>query len=679
MLWWYNVKKYLEAEQERWFLWVPVWFGLGISLYFLLPFEPSIWISMFVVEALIVLAYVFRHAPLKLGILGVISLIVLGFVNIQARAYHLSSVSGPEEENTLYLKGYVAETGYNYRGRAYLILDHMQDFDGNNIAGKYRITPLNSYEKINTGDCVEMAATVQPPLQPNLERGYQFNRKLYFDGIKATGFTDTSVYKITCKDIGVFPNKTLRLIDKLRNLVVDNIKNILPKEEVGIATAVIAGERGLIDLETVRRYRDSGLAHFLAISGLHMGMIAGMMFFVIRLLLALIPSVALRYDSKKIAAGSAIVMSFIYLVISGWQISTQRAFIMTTFVLIGVLFGRLAISMRMAAWAALIILILEPQVLISAGFQMSFAAVIMLIAFYEKYAGSMHGFIVHDKKQGVIVKLFKTVIVYLAGILVADFVASIATLPFAIYHFNRVAVYTSLANLSAGPIIGLWIMPCVLFTLLLMPLGLYEYPLRIAGQGIAWVNRITEYVSGIDNASYQVLSMPWWGLALIVGGGLWLALWQTKWRLWGFVVIVLGFLSVFTVKIPDVLVDEEAKLFAVKDNNGEIVILPGRGNYFSRQMWLEKLASTKPLPEQQETLRKIYKGEAHHSNWLDLKCDEDDCIYKEKVQLHKDGGILIDGKDYSQEGALSVYFNKNKIQIHRVKDSFGKRYWNSAF
>lgn len=676
MLWWYDIKKQLEAEQERWFLWVPVWFGLGISLYFLLPFETSIWFSMFVVEALVVLAYVFRHAPLKLGVLSIVSLVVLGFVNIQTRAYHLSAVSGPEEENTLYLKGYVAATGYNYRGRAYLILDHMQDFDGKAIAGKYRVTPLNPYEQIVAGDCVEMAATVRPPLQPNLEHSYQFNRKLFFDGIKATGFTDTSVHKISCEDIGVVPNKTFRLIDTLRSRVVSNIKKILPKEEAGIAAAVVAGERGLIDLETVQQYRDSGLAHFLAISGLHMGMIAGMMFFVIRLGLALIPKISLRYDTKKIAALAAIVMSFIYLVISGWQISTQRAFIMTTFVLIGVLFGRLAISMRMAAWAALIILIIEPQVLMSAGFQMSFAAVVMLIAFYEKYAGTMHGFIVHGKKQSFIAKSFKTVVVYLFGILVADFVASMATLPFAIYHFNRIAVYTSLANLLAGPVIGLWIMPCVLFTLLLMPLGLYEYPLRAAGQGIAWVNRITEYVSGIDNASYQILSMPWWGLALIVVGGLWLALWQTKWRMWGFIAIILGFLSIFTVRVPDVLVDEEAKLFAVKDNNEEIVILPGRGNYFSRQMWLEKLASTKPSPERQEKLRRIYKGETEDRDWLDLKCDEDDCIYKKNIQLHKAGGILIDGKDYSQEGALSVYLNKDGTIVRRVKDSFGKRYWN---
>ena len=161
------------------------------------------------------------------------------------------------------------------------------------------------------------------------------------------------------------------------------------------------------------------------------------------------------------------------------------------------------------------------------------------------------------------------------GLLISDFVASMATLPFAIYHFNKVAVYTTLGNMLAGPVIGLIIMPFVFITLFLMPLNLYELPLKIVGFGVELVNNITSYVASLPNAGYQILSMPFWGLMLIVWGGLWLCIWQRKWRLWGALPIVLGFLSVFTVTKPDVIYDFKGTHIAVKDNfDNLITILP---------------------------------------------------------------------------------------------------------
>ena len=159
-----------------------------------------------------------------------------------------------------------------------------------------------------------------------------------------------------------------------------------------MTAAIVAGERGGMSRELINNYRDSGLAHFLSISGLHMSMLAGMMFFLVRFVSSLVPPVIARYDTKKFSAVFAILMSAVYLVISGAAVPTQRAFIMTFIVLLGVLCSRQAISMLTISWAAMLVLLISPEALIGPSFQMSFAAVIVLIAFYERYDGSMHRF-----------------------------------------------------------------------------------------------------------------------------------------------------------------------------------------------------------------------------------------------------------------------------------------------
>lgn len=668
----YHLRKILEKEQERIFLWIPVVFAAGILFYFSLTSEPSLWWSLVVVEGLIVWAYIRRGNPSLLMFIGWLAVFVLGFINIQARAYHLSHIPLLDNEETLYIKGYVSETGYNYRGKQYLILDKMRDFDDRTITGKYRITPLNAKNKITAGDCVEAVAMMRPLMPPTMSDAYQFNRKQYFEGLKATGYTDVAVYKINCADINVRPDLFLPRIENIRENIVQKISALLPPETAGIAAAVIAGDRSKITTTQTENYRDAGLAHFLAISGLHMGMIAGLTFLIVRSLAACVPIIALRYDTKKIAAVVAIMMSFVYLLISGGQISTRRAFIMTFLLLTGVLFGRRAISMRMIAWAALFILIFEPQVIISAGFQMSFAAVTMLTAFYERYAGKFR----FSRHGNIFSNICGTVLLYLMGIVVADFIASTATLPFAIYHFNRISLYTCLANLAAGPIIGLWIMPAVLFSLLLMPFSAEKYALYAAGKGIEIVNFITERVSGLEYASYRIVSMPDWGLFMIVAGGLWLAIWQGRWRHGGWLFVILGFLSVLTVRMPDVLTDNGAKTFAVRDNNGKMVILPNRGNYFTKKMWAEKLALSSLTEEDKNKLRAIYKGEREDKNWLALRCDEIRCVYKDNVILYKDGGLEIAGKDYSDVGALAVYETATTPIVKTVRQTLGRRYWN---
>ena len=403
----------------------------------------------------------------------------------------------------------------------------------------------------------------------------------------------------------------------------------------------------MIDSWQYENYRNSGLAHFLSISGLHMSMLAGLMFFLIRVILSFVPSVSLKFDSKKIAAVFAIILSFFYLLISGQAIPAQRAFIMTFVVLLGVLFNRRAISMQTICLAGFIVLALSPQVLVSASFQMSFAAVMGLVAFYEKSSKAISELL----NVGALFKYFRIVILYVLGVVISDLIASLMTLPFAVYHFNMIAAYTTLGNFLAGPIIGLIIMPMVLMSMLLMPFGLDKIFLEALGYGIDLVNRITEYVSSLPNSSVYVPSMPHWGLVFIVLGGLWLILWQAKWRYWGIIGIVIGLLSIITVRVPDIIIGPDAKAVAFKNYVGELEIASSRSGRFIKDVWKNKYKVSK------------YKSKLSEHPEIDIFYNK--VTYNNKVyNLNNDIG-------------MSIYIKgDNTSEVITIRDDIGKRYWN---
>ncbi len=674
------VKEYFFAERSRWFVWIPVLFGLGIGIYFILPVEPSKWLTLGIIEFMIISAYLGRHKPGMLFGLSIAAIIVLGFADIQLKALYLSKNEAVSQEDKLYLKGRITHTEYNYRGNPRFILEEMENYDGEAIPGRYKLTGISKKDVAVLGSCVELIASVAPLPTPVLPGGYQMNRKLFFEGIRAVGFVPSRVIPVDCAAKTPLLLRLKMFVENIRNSIVRKINEVLPADEAGIASAIVAGDKGGISQKIIQNYRDSGLAHFLSISGLHMSMIAGIMFFLVRLIISFIPPLVRKYNSKKIAAVFAVFISFVYLCISGAAIPSQRAFIMTFVVLLGVLFDRRAISMRMIAMAGLIVLIFSPQALISASFQMSFAAVVVLIAFYEKYASPLAKFMNGSGKNDLAlpVRVIRVFTVYILGLIISDLVASVATLPFAVYHFNRIAIYTTLANGLSGSVIGFVIMPFVLLALILMPFGLEYLPLKIVGWGIGYVNSITGYTASLPHAGYQVVSMPFWGLLLIVSGGLWLCLWERRWRWWGIPLVIIGVFSIFTVRVPDVMIDGNAEVFAVKNKAGEISILPSRGNNFIKNVWLEKTANDKPSSEEREKIKAVYDGKDSDKDLIDMVCKEESCLYKDKIRIIKSGGVEIDGKvlDISKSTGAVLYLNENGVKVNTVRDDMGNRYWN---
>ncbi len=453
----------------------------------------------------------------------------------------------------------------------------------------------------------------------------------------------------------------------------------------------LTGDRRAIPKHVLADMRDSGLAHLLAISGLHIGLVAGILFFGLRAALALVPKLALHYPIKKWAAAAALVGAFGYVLISGATVPTQRAFLMVCVVLLAVMVDRTAISMRLVAWAALIVLVMAPDSLLGPSFQMSFAAVIALVAAYEVLRGRFSAW---RAEAGML----RRAGLYFAGVGITTIVAMAATAPFAIYHFNRFAEYGLAANLTAVPLTALWIMPWAMAAFCLMPVGLEALALTPMGWGIEAVIAIAHTVAGWPGSVRLVSAMPAAGLALVAIGGLWLCLWQGRWRFLGAAAVALGLSGPALTRPPDILVAADGKLMAVRVPDGTLALSPGRGSRFTREMWLRRAGQSAPQP---------WPRQGASADGA-LRCDGLACIYRaadRRVALVFDPRALaedcrqadlvvslvpvgwacrrrvtaIDRFDLWRHGAHAVWLDRHgEIRIESVADRRGIRPWAPA-
>ena len=661
----------LFAEQFRLLAAVPFLFACGIAGYFALPAEPSVWLSLGVFELWLLLFYLCRYKNLYYLFIGGL-IILFGFLDIQARSlYQSNRVEKISEQRLTYLRGQVKDISLSDKGKLRLLLNNTADYD-NQLKGEYRIT-LSSLpsETITVGQCVEMAATLFPNRSLPILNGFKLDRKYFYESLSAIGFANSEAFVIDCTEKQ--KANFIADINNLRQNIINYIGQVLPPQQAGVADALLVGEKTHILPQITDNYRNSGLAHFLSVSGLHLGSIAALVFFIVRLLVALFPFIALRFDSKKIAAVIAIIFSALYLLVSGMAVPAQRAFIMTTVVLIGVIFNRQAISMRMVNLAALIILIIEPQTLVSVSFQMSFAAVYALVAFYETYNAKLSAY---APRSGILRKFLW----YLCTIVLADLIASLATLPFALYHFHRVAVYTSLGNLLAGPLIGFWLMPSVLLCLLTIPLHLAYYPLKLLGIGIELLNHITDYVSHLPHSVWFNNAMPFWGLILIIIGAYWLCIWQQPWRKWGILPLIIGLSTLlFPPKYPDMVFTDNLEEIALRDQDLNMIRLPYGQNRWIENIWKENLQLADMKKEEQKKFKQFLQNTAETNfDNLNLQCHDDGCIYNNRIEFSRGKKLRIDHQNFDFSTGGYIYLDK-EITIKYFANSLSCRIWQNCY
>ncbi|MEM9221685.1 MAG: ComEC/Rec2 family competence protein [Pseudomonadota bacterium] len=401
---------------------------------------------------------------------------------------------------------------------------------------------VRSTERFPVGATVSVRARLMPLRGPVMPGAYDPARRLYFDGIGATGFAYGAPEILAPPDGGLGAR-----IDAVRRLVVERIR-AADGPASGFAVALLAGERGFLDEADVEALRASGLGHILAISGLHMALVAGTVFAFVRAALARIPRLALRFPIKKWAAVASLLAATFYLALSGASVATVRAYVMLLIGLLAILADRPAITMRSVAIAAALIIAIDPISALEPGFQMSFLAVVALVGAYEWWAAKR----VRRKGLGR-----QPVVAFLVGLGATSLIAGFATAPAAAFHFQRLAPLGLLGNLAAMPVLTLVAMPAGVIALVLMPLGLEHWPLVVMGGALEVILFVAHKVAGWTGSAGVTGAMPTLSAVLAVAGIVWLSVMNAPWRLAGVIAILAGVALVPFAKHPDLVVADD--------------------------------------------------------------------------------------------------------------------------
>ena len=561
---------FLADERDRWPLWLPVMLGTGCGLYLALSFEPAgLWgwaaLAAGLAAAGVAVSGVARW-PLALA-----AALLLGFGDAKLAEMRLATPVLNAPVTTHLTARVVSLEPRGSMTRA--VLDQVRSGGLDPVPRRIRVS-FRSAQDMHPGDWLSLTARLDTPPAPSEPGANDLGRSLFFQSIGAVGFAYGRAHRVLAADPPGFAAHVAEEIEALRLKMTGRIQADLPGSTGGIASALITGERGGIAPEDEAALRDAGLAHVLAIAGLHMALVGGGMFWLLRAVLAAIPALALRYPIKKWAAAGALAASCFYLVISGATPSGSRAFVMLAMVMIAILLDRPALSMRSLALAAAILLLARPQDIAEPGFQMSFAAVAALIAVAEWE-------MTREKtlRRGPLYR-------WVHGIVITSLVGSFATLPFALFHFGRATHYAVLGNLIAMPVMGLWVMPAAALSVAMMPFGLEATPLHLLGQGIGVMVAMGRWVAALPGAVTLAPAMPMAGLLLMTAGGLWLVIWRGRWRWWGVAPVLLGVVVAWTTPLPDMLVAPDARTVAIRASDGLLHFVREPADKYIARDWL---------------------------------------------------------------------------------------------
>lgn len=600
------------AERPRWILWVPVFVGIGVGWYFALENEPSLLLLLAGVTVLCALGVGawMRGRMLMAALLCVAFFITLG---VAAGAWRTERIAAPILQQQLWpreVTGVIAEITTRPDSTR-ITLGH-PDIDRlpPEQTPKYVTVSLRQHlrEDVALGDTVRLKAGFFPPPMPTIAGGYAFNRHFFFKQIGATGYTMGNVQPEIVEKVAEKSNASA-WVARQRHAIALWLIEGMGIRYGAIAAALMVGESKAIDQEIYDAMRQSGLVHVLSISGLHLSLAAGIFFFSARFLLAAIAVFSLRYDGKKAAAVLALCSTFAYLMLAGMPISAQRSFVMVALVLAAVMLSRNVTPIRSLCLAAFLLLLFTPESLLNPGFQLSFAATLGILAFYEYWMSRTRVIAEEDRSWK------RRQVRFWGGIICTSTVASMATMPFVLYHFEGLPLYSVLANLLVMPLVSFWIMPLVVLGLVLYPLGFAGWVLPLLKAGIASMVAIAGWVVQLPHAIIDLPPLSTAAVVCIALGGLWLCLWQTRWRLFGVVPITIGCLSLFLYQAPDMVISADGKKIAIRTSNNDVAMLRGQRSGFTQDDW-KRFLRVSDFKLRRETDTKV------------LNCDDLGCIYR---------------------------------------------------
>ena len=584
----------INGQRGALLLWAPVCLGLGIGLYFSLKTEPDA--SIYASAAALALgvgalgaALRFRDAfgPICLAIVLVLS----GFCLSGWRAHQ---VAGPVLDFRYYgpIEGRVVAIDRSASDALRLTLDQvvLARVRREETPRRVRVSLHGDQAWLEpmAGDVVVMTGHLSPPEGAAEPDGFDFQRHAWFLSLGAVGYTRTPALLLEARA----PSEAL--LTHLRLRLSAAIQSRISGQPGAFAAAVLTGDRSNLDAGSIANMRATNIAHLLAISGLHMGLLTGFIYTALRFVLALSQTIALRYPIRKWAAMTALIAGAFYLALSGGNVATERAFVQVGVMFTAVLLDRRAVTLRSVAIAAMIVLLRRPETLLSAGFHMSFAATIALVAVFNALRG--REWLRRQPKwaKGI------------TALVISSAVAGAATAPFGAAHFNQMATYGLVANLLSVPVMGSVVIPFAVLAGLLWPIGLEGVALWVMERGLIWILAVAAQVADWPTATSMVHAPSPMVLPMISLGALFVVIWRGRARFGGFVPVLLALALWQGNSRADLLISPSGGIAGVLTHDGR-ALSRDRGDGFVSRIWLENDGD--PADQAQAALRPAWQEE----------------------------------------------------------------------
>jgi competence protein ComEC len=651
-----------RAEQGRFALWLPVAAIAGAAAYFGLRAEPPLWAGAALIALGAALSIIrnlrlIRAAGLCLAYFG------FGLAAAQLATWRQPPFPAlPSHAATI--------TGRVTANDALPIGERLTlaqvSLDGHPIGPRrLRLHSTEAAPEATIGASIAVRARVSPPPPPAYPGGRDLQRDDWFSGLAGYGFTLGKPAVTTTA-----PPARLGL---LRDRIANRIRAQLPGPRGAIAATLLTGLSDAIPEPDRAAFRDAGLSHLLAIAGLHIGIVMGIVLLATRFVLLRSERIALFWPVRQIAALASLAAGFAYLELTGQHVPTLRSFIAAALAVLALLVGRRAISLRGWGLAVLVVISLAPEQVTGPSFQLSFAAVLALIAGYEVLRAPLSRL----RGEG---KAGRRALHHAATLILTSLLAGIASIPFIAYHFGHIQAYFVLANLIAVPLTAAWIMPWGLVALMLMPLGLSLLALTPMGWGIGVVLSLAHHVAAWPGATIAVPHLPHAAMLLLAFALAWLCLWRGQLRLLAALPALAACLIAAIAVPPDLLIAPDARVVGLATRAGLYLHTARGGDDYVASTWQNWLGHTpQPLTAApgascDATGCRLPNPGAFRLGSADSPCDAKVMVAQAGALPYCAGSIEIDRSFVWRNGAIAVWFGP-PARLLTDRTDRGRRPW----
>lgn len=608
--------KAFERERTRWPLWLPVALAAGVVYYFSLSSEPP-WAIVALPLGFGAVAWFMRFDQWRLSVVFfVLAFISIGFsaAKIEAALDKRPMLDAPLPLQTV--AGRLAAIDILPDGlRLTLLHPRIGSLTPEETPEKIRVkfNELVLDEAPPVGAEITFSAQLGPFSEPVAPGAADFRRQAYYNHLGGLGWSRSRITIVdpAPQDYSIGEAFALAL-ERARKTLARHVYARLDGDVAAITAAKMNGEQSAISAPAMEAMRTAGLIHLLATSGANVTIMGLLIYFPLRMLLALWPWVALRFPIKKVAAIAAVFSALAFTFLVGSQAATMRSMIMVAIAMLAIVADRHTSLLRLVLLSALLAMLFAPSATMGASFQMSFAAVFCLVATSKNFGDF----------QGKAFPSLPAPLAALWAIVRTSLIATAATTPFSIYHFQTFNVYGFIANTLAIPLTSFWIMPFTIMAYVTAPFEWDGFFIDMAGIGNAAVLRIATAVAAWPFALFHWPAMPPYALVSIVLGGLWLCLWQKKWRYWGLLPVAVGMLYPLYTRAPDVFVSPNGKAWAARLEDGRLAVSSSKREKFAISQWRQRLGNVD-----------IVDARILPSDHPEIRCDPDGCVYRKNNRI----------------------------------------------